>query len=50
MAMPTNIENHNGVAIDLDRSIPFKDVLTILVSIFLLFRDERKGRESVQFT
>ena len=29
------------------RPIPFEDVLTILVSIFLLLSDKRKGRESV---
>ena len=28
------------------RPIPFEDILTILVSIFLLLRDERKGSES----
>ena len=27
------------------RPIPFEDVLTILVSIFIVLRDERKGRE-----
>ena len=27
------------------RPIPFKDVLTVLVSTFHLLRDERKGRE-----
>ena len=32
------------------RAIPFEDVLTILVSIFLLLRDERKARESVRLT
>ena len=28
------------------RPIPFEDILTILVSIILLLRDERKGSES----
>ena len=32
------------------KPIPFEDVLTILVSIFFLLRDERKGRESVRLT
>ena len=32
------------------RPIPFEDVLTILVSIFHLLRDERKGREYVCLT
>ena len=32
------------------KPIPFEDVLTILVSIFLLFRDEIKGRECVRVT
>ena len=32
------------------RPIPFEDVLTILVSIFLHLDDERKGRESVRLT
>ena len=30
------------------RPIPFEDALTILVSIFVLLRDERKGRVSVR--
>ena len=33
-----------------NRLIPFKDVLTILVSIFLLLRYERKGRLSEGLT
>ena len=33
-----------------NRPIPFEDVLTILVSIFLLLRDERKWREIVRLT
>ena len=32
------------------RPIPFDDILTPLVSIFLLLRDERKGRESAPLT
>ena len=35
---------------ELNRTIPFEDVLTILVSIFLHLDDERKGRESVRLT
>ena len=32
------------------RPIPFEDLFTILVSIFHLLSDERKGRESVRLT
>ena len=32
------------------RQIPFGDVLTILVSIFHLFSDERKKRERMRIT
>ena len=28
----------------------FEDIFTILISIFLLLRDERKGRESLRLT
>ena len=34
----------------LNRPIPFEDVLIILVSIFFLLRDERKGGESVRIS
>ena len=37
---------HIGRRSLLYRPIPFEDVLTILVSIFYLSRDQRNGRES----
>ena len=40
----------NFFIFSLNRQIPFEDVLTILVSILLKLRDERKGRESVRLT
>ena len=42
------MQRNNQNLIDASKRIPFENVLTILVSIFLLLCDERKRRESVR--